>query len=96
MMATISVTCDGDQAAGWVCTVTLTNGGREISRHEVRVRPADLDRLGPGAIEPKALVTASFGFLLEREPPQSILSSFDLTDIGRYFPEYESEIRGRP
>ena len=94
-MATISVTCDGDQASGWVCTVTLTDGAREVSRHEVRVRRADLDRLAPGATNPEALVTASFAFLLEREPPESILRSFDLTDIGRYFPEYESEIRGR-
>lgn len=37
----------------------------------------------------------SFRFLLEREPNTSILSSFDLPVIGRYFPEYEREIRER-
>jgi hypothetical protein len=31
--------------------------------------------------------------MLEREPKDSILESFALTDIGRYFPEYEREIR---
>jgi len=36
-------------------------------------------------------VKASFAFLLEREPPGSILHSFDLTEIARYFPEYDSE-----
>jgi hypothetical protein len=41
------------------------------------------------------LVRASFGFLLEREPRESILRSFDLSAISRYFPEYEREIRQR-
>jgi hypothetical protein len=40
-------------------------------------------------------VTESFRFLLEREPKESILGSFDLTVIGRYFPEYEREIAKR-
>jgi hypothetical protein len=39
------------------------------------------------------LVEKSFEFLLERESNTSILSSFDLPVIGRYFPEYESTIR---
>ena len=41
------------------------------------------------------LIERSFEFLLDREPPSSILSSFDLTVIGRYFPEYEKTIRKR-
>jgi hypothetical protein len=40
-------------------------------------------------------VRRSFEFLLEREPKESILASFDLTVIARYFPEYESEIARR-
>ncbi len=38
---------------------------------------------------------ASFTFLLEREPRESILRDFDPTVIGRYFPAYEREIRSR-
>ena len=34
-------------------------------------------------------------FLLEREPKESILRSFDLTVISRYFAEYEREMTGR-
>jgi hypothetical protein len=37
----------------------------------------------------------SFRFLLEREPNTSILPSFGLLLIGRYFPEYQQEIRAR-
>ncbi len=38
------------------------------------------------------LVRASFVFPLEREPKESILREFDLTIIGRYFPDYEREV----
>lgn len=94
-MATIGVRCDGTPEHGWACEVAVLEGELEISRHRVRVSPADLGRLAPGASGPESLVKASFAFLLEREPAQSILSSFDLPDIGRYFPVYEAEIRDR-
>jgi hypothetical protein len=94
-MAAIAVHCDGSREDGWLCVVTLREGGLDISSHRVRVRAADLDRLAAGGADPTALVQASFGFLLERESPQMILRSFELSDIGRYFPEYESDIRRR-
>lgn len=43
----------------------------------------------------EALVRESFVFLLEREPPSSILKTFDLSVIARYFPEYPDEMRRR-
>jgi len=69
--------------------------GRGESRHRVTLRKADYERLSGGKVSPEALVTESFRFLLEREPKESILHSFDLTVIGRYFPEYEREIARR-
>jgi hypothetical protein len=44
------------------------------------------------AASPDALVRESFRFLLEREAKESILRSFDLMVIGRYFSEYRREI----
>ena len=41
----------------------------------------------------EGLVRESFVFLLEREPPSSILKTFDLSVISRYFPEYAGEMR---
>jgi hypothetical protein len=41
------------------------------------------------------LVEASFRYLLEREPNTSILRSFSLDEIGRYFPGWSSEMAGR-
>ena len=59
------------------------------SRHRVTV-PA---RFGDDDLE--RVVRASFEFLLEREPPSSILPEFSLDVIGRYFPEYEDELPRR-
>ncbi len=78
---------------GWDCAVTVRNGGK--THHRVRLTRRDLARLAPGAADPVDLVQASFAFLLEREPKESILQEFDLTVIGRYFPDYEREIRHR-
>jgi len=56
------------------------------------VRRADVERLAPGADDPTDLVRRSFVFLLAREPKESILRTFDLPIISRYFPDYEREI----
>jgi hypothetical protein len=94
-MIGIDVRCDRGPRDGWTCRVVVRDGGRAVSTHDVRVTVGDLARLDPGAVEPSALVERSFGFLLEREPPTSILRAFDLSVIGRYFPDYEPEIRRR-
>lgn len=73
----------------------IVKEGRGESRHRVTLRKADYERLSGGRVSPEALVTESFRFLLEREPKESILRSFDLTVISRYFPEYEREIARR-
>lgn len=77
---------------GWLARVTVTDraGSREF---EVGVARTELARFAPGATDPTDLVRRSFVFLLAREPKESILRSFDLSLIVRYFPEYESEIR---
>ena len=92
-MTTIELDCR-QTAAGWTCSVQLGQPDAPPSRHEVTVSRADLERLAPGATDPSELVRRSFEFLLQREAPASILRTFDLPLIGRYFPEYESTIRG--
>lgn len=72
--------------------VTIREGGSS-TEHEVSATPGDLVRLGGRYDSPEAFVRACFEFLLEREPKESILRSFDVTDIGRYFPEFEATIR---
>jgi hypothetical protein len=69
--------------------------GTSASTHRVTLKANDFERLAAGKIGPEELVRRSFEFLLEREPKESILASFDLTVIARYFPEYETEIARR-
>lgn len=74
-------------AKGWTCQVRIDDDGRTRSEHTVEVTSADKKRLAPQSTV-EDLVTRSFEFLLEREPPASILRTFALLDIQRYFPEY--------
>jgi hypothetical protein len=75
----------------FLCHVTVGDDAG-ATRHEVRVSQADLQRLARGATDPVALVTASFRYLLEHEPRESILRTFDLLVIERYFPSYRTDI----
>lgn len=63
-----------------------------VTEHDVRLTQDYARQLG-GDNDPEALIRRSFEFLLERESNTSILPSFDLGLIGRYFPEYENLIR---
>lgn len=63
--------------------------------HRVTLTQADYRRLTGGKIEPQELIRLSFEFLLAREPKESILPEFDLPLIGRYFPEYQRELKRR-
>ncbi len=65
--------------------------GAGESRHKVTLARATLEQLGNG-VEAVEFVRAAFEFLLEREPKEAIMSRFDVTVIGRYFPEFQEEI----
>jgi hypothetical protein len=94
-MTELDVTCRRTGDGGdWTCDVAIDVERGASTRHVVTVTAADLERLDPRAEDPHLLVDRSFRFLLAREPVTSILRSFDLVEIGRYFPDYEATIRG--
>jgi hypothetical protein len=74
--------------------VRVSDGKGETS-HTVTLKLADFERIAGGKIEPAELVRMAFEFLLENEPKESILGRFDLPLIGRYFPNFEPEMRRR-
>jgi tRNA U38,U39,U40 pseudouridine synthase TruA len=84
----IEVKYSGDNE--WLVTVN----GAVTTQHRVRVTVPEIDHLAQGR-PVEELLQESFRFLLEREPNTSILPSFGLILIGRYFPEYQQEIRLR-
>ncbi len=57
--------------------------------HQVSIAAEYALKLTAGKITNAQLVKKSFEFLLERESNKSIMRSFNLSDISRYFPEYE-------
>lgn len=88
-MAEIHVTRTGENAF----RVEVTEGASR-SVHDVTATEADIQQYGL-SVSPERLIEASFQFLLEREPKESILRRFALPVIEHYFPEYRTEIRTR-
>jgi hypothetical protein len=88
-MATIRI----EHHAGSTYRVSVEDNATTTT-HAVTVWPSDVERYAPGAT-PEELIEASFEFLLEREPKESILSRFELPVIERYFPEYRHTIAAR-
>ncbi|HEX6262815.1 MAG TPA: hypothetical protein VF097_08225 [Actinomycetota bacterium] len=86
-MAEITVEPQGD-----AFFVRVDDGSTQTT-HTVTVSDEDFERLGSGYGSREDFVSACFAFLLEHEPKESILSTFDLSVIPRYFPEFEGEIR---
>ena len=87
-MAHITVDPAGDDTF----RVTIDERG-STSTHLVTASPETVRSLADGATA-AALVEASFRFLLDREPKESILPRFDVTVISRYFPDFETELPG--
>ena len=70
---------------------------RSATEHEVHVDEIDLPPALDGAetADVETLVRATFEFLLEREPKESILGRFDLPVVARYFADYPEVIERR-
>jgi hypothetical protein len=73
--------------------VVVREGNGE-SRHRVTMARATWQRLTGGRQPPDVCLEACFRFLLDREPKESILASFDVEVIGRYFPGFERDLPG--
>jgi hypothetical protein len=91
--AAISAQVVSDDARAYRLTVRVREGRGETT-HDVTLARDLLARLGPGE-SADAFARRCFAFLLEREPKESILRSFDVSVIGKYFPEFEREIARR-
>ena len=93
-MSDINVSCY-TAFDGWNCHVTVSDADGSQTEHSVSVNRAELHKYSPAEADVQALVKASIGFLLEREPKGSILPRFKLSDIERYFPDYRDAIAER-
>jgi len=87
-MILINLTAAGDPLEFEV----IVREGKEETRHHVTMSQETYNQLTSGKHTPERCVEAAFLFLLEREPKESILTSFDVTVISRYFPEFQREL----
>lgn len=74
-------------------TYQVTVSAQTATMHMVTVQTDYAQKLTNGRISNTELLKKSFEFLLQRESNSSILRSFDLSVISRYFPEFEREIK---
>ena len=71
----------------------VTVAKTSTTTHTVTVTDQSLTDLADNNVTKIHLLEFSFKFLLEREPNTSILSSFDINVITKYFPDYGDEVR---
>jgi hypothetical protein len=62
------------------------------SRHRVTLSDGTYRKLTAGRFTHEQCVQAAFRFLLEREPRNEILPSFDINVIQLYFPDFEESL----
>jgi len=74
-----------------VFVVTVADG--ITTTHTVTVTDQSLTDLTDNNATKTQLLEFSFNFLLDREPNTSILSSFDINVISKYFSDYRDEVR---
>ena len=79
-----------DIETGWIFEVNISNGNS--TTHNVNLTKEYYNHLPLSDATPTKLVEGSFRFLLEREPKEMILRTFDLKIISHYFSEYEKKI----
>ena len=88
-MPTIKVS-KSEIETGWIFEVNVSNGNS--TTHRVNLTRDYYEHLSLKDTNPSDLVEGSFKFLLEREPKEMIMRTFDLKIISHYFPEYERGI----
>ena len=71
----------------------VTVADRITTTHKVTVTDESLTDLTDNNVTKTQLLNFSFRFLLEKEPNTSILSSFNINVISKYFSNYRDEVR---
>lgn len=73
---------------GWHFTIEMDQSG-DIYPFKVTLDSEYMEALSPGG-NPEDLIRRVFKFLLAHEEPSEILMEFDVRDVIRYFPDFET------
>ena len=88
MSSKTAIVVSADSAGELTFDVVLRDANGE-TRRRVTVSADDAARFAALGADPARAVAAAMAFLLDREPKESIIGAFDITDIRRYFPEFD-------
>jgi len=91
-MITVNVKDKQKTPSGWEFIVELIEV-EDISKFTVQLDDDYYIDLTNRQIPPEELVRKAFIFLLRRESKHTILKSFNLRDITKYFPDFEEMIK---
>ena len=89
-----SWTLDIRASAPHVYDVAITHPSRARTTHSVTVRRSMLDELGLSAAQEPILVRQALAYLLEHHPA-AIPDRFDLDEVGRAIPDFQTDILDR-
>ena len=89
-MSNITILKQDETENGWKFVVAIDD-----TTFEVEVERTYWQEVTDGTMGVEEFVRRSFEFLLEREPKEAILHTFNLQDIKKYFPEYPGDILSR-
>lgn len=81
-----------EDALIWEYAVLLGHESRDVG-FLVKIDRRHWEELTGGRESPEQLVKKCFRFLLKKQSKYSILRSFDLREVHKRFPEFESEMR---
>ena len=71
----------------------VTVSDKDSTSHNVKVTDKMLNEITNNRITKYSLIEFSFNYLLDRESSTSILSSFNIEVISRYFSDYREEVK---
>ena len=91
-MAEIIIEKESATPTGWQFIVKV-DSPTKTTEHTVSVSTESWQSLTDEKISPQELITKSFIFLLARESNESILRTFNITDITHYFPDFPTELQ---
>ena len=88
----IRITETNQSNDSWTFLVELGHGDNLIEYY-IDVERDYWTQLTSRRIEPAGLIEATFKFLLEKEPKEMIMKKFNLSEVIKFFPQYENEIK---
>jgi hypothetical protein len=88
-MSEPSVSFTSDPSGGGLVFDVIVRDPRGESRHRVTIEANNAERWAKLGAEPSRCAEAVMRFLLFREPKESIMSTFDMRVVRRYFPEFD-------